>query len=386
MACIFWIIMKEETKFVAFNMQGMHDIDKAVSSLLSKSIDYMNENALANPMAYAKMSGTDVEILSRDSLQAVAPSVGINPEVIDLVSGHSFPDIILKETYYGVEIKSTQKDAWTSTGSSIVESTRDKDAERIYMLFGKLGGIPEFRCKPYQRCLSSIAVTHSPRYIIDMQLNETDTIFTKMNTEYDKFRSLPENEKISYVRKYYLKQVKQRKNQSLKKNEMPWWMGEQTEIDLSFYNDLSTEAKEAMMPRLFVVFPTLFDANSDKRFKPVAVWLCDRYSMICYNMRDAFTAGGTVKKYNGQVLKKTYPAIVGRLIKYLDEIRALLLHPDKDILTDIHDFWDFNYKKDNLLEAWTLALEVEFNKNKELRHIDIRSIIEKGTVNVSAQK
>lgn len=375
--------MEQEPKFVAFNMQGMNHVDHLVTSLMTRSIKYMNECANANPKAYAKMSGSDVEILSCDSLQTVAPSLNIDPKVIKLVSGHTFPDIILSKTVYGVEVKSTQKDAWTSTGSSIVESTRYSKTQRVYMLFGKLGGKPEFRCKPYQYCLSNIAVTHSPRYLIDMQLKEEDTIFAKMEKEYDDFRLLPENEKISYVRKYYLTQAKKRKNESLKKNALPWWMGEQTEVDFSFYNDLTQDAKEAIMPRLFIIFPTLFDEDSDKRFKPVAIWLCDRYSMICYNMRDAFTAGGKIKTYNGQLLQRRYPAIVGRLIKHLDVIKKLLLNPDEDLITDIQDFWDFNYNKNNLFESWISAVENEFKKNKELDFINIRTIIMNGTVNFS---
>ena len=372
--------MEKEPNFVAFNMKGMNHVDELVNSLLIGSIKYMNECAKANPKAYVKMSGSDVEILSRDSMQKIASSLGMDPNRIDLVSGHTFPDIILKKTVYGVEVKSTQKDAWTSTGSSIVESTRYNTTQRVYMLFGKLGGKPEFRCKPYQDCLSNIAVTHSPRYLIDMQLREKDTIFAKMNKDYDDFRILPENEKISYVRKYYLSLVKNRKNEPLKKNSLPWWMNEQTEVDFSFYNDLSANAKEAIMPRLFIIFPTLFDEDSDKRFKPVAIWLCDRYSMICYNMRDAFTAGGKIKCYDGQLLKYRYPAIVGRLIKHLDVIKSLLANPDEELISDIQDFWAFDYDKDNLLESWISALEYEFMKNKELKFIDIRAIVKNGTV------
>ncbi|SFG42459.1 hypothetical protein SAMN05216383_11362 [Prevotella sp. KH2C16] len=350
---------------------------------MSQAIKYMNDRAIRNPKSYGRMSGGDVEELSFKSMREVAPCLSIDPKRIDLVSGHSFPDIILDNTVYGVEIKSTQKDSWTSTGSSIVESTRCSGIERIYMLFGKLGGQPEFRCKPYQRCLSSIAVTHSPRYLIDMQLGEKQTIFAKMNTDYEEFRHLPENEKISYVRKYYLQQAKLRGNENLSQNEMPWWMGQQTGVDWSFYNDLSSFAKEAMMPRLFALFPTLFDSDSDKRFKPVAIWLCDRYSMICYNMRDSFTAGGTVKSYNGKKLDRCYPAIVGRLIKYIDEIKVLLSNPDAELLTDIQDFWDFNYDRENLLESWVKALEAEFSKNKDLSFINLRELLDVGTVEVS---
>ena len=53
--------------------------------------------------------------------------------------------------------------------------------ERIYMTFGKLGGNPiEFLSKPYEQCLYGIAVTHMPRYLIDMRLNQGETIFDKM--------------------------------------------------------------------------------------------------------------------------------------------------------------------------------------------------------------
>ena len=93
-----------------------------------------------------------------------------NPDEIFLISGHKFPDI-LAEKYYGIEVKSTVSDSWTSTGSSIVETTRIKDVEDIYMLFGKLGGdVPQFKCRPYQDVLYDIAVTHSPRYLINMEL------------------------------------------------------------------------------------------------------------------------------------------------------------------------------------------------------------------------
>ena len=121
-----------------------------------------------------------------------------------------------------MEVKSTKADSWTSTGSSIVESTRIKEVESIYMLFGKLGGEhAEFRCRPYEQCLSNIAVTHSPRYLIDMNLE--DTVFDKMKVEYNTFRLLEETEKIAKVRDYY-KKVYATKGKG-KTYQMPWWMG-----------------------------------------------------------------------------------------------------------------------------------------------------------------
>lgn len=85
-----------------------------------------------------------------------------------------------------------------------MESTRDKNVENIYMLFGKLGGkTAEFKCRPYEDCLSDIAVTHSPRYLINMELTKEQTIFSKMGVAYDQLRNAPDS--IEIVRKYYRK-------------------------------------------------------------------------------------------------------------------------------------------------------------------------------------
>ena len=145
------------------------------------------------------------------------------------------------------------------------------------MLFGKLGGItPEFRCKPYQMCLSNIAVTHSPRYLIDMDLNENDNIFTRLKTDYDTFRKLNENEKISHVRQYFKKRADKIKKEQ-KKYEMPWWLGETANVNLRFFADIDKQYKNELISRMFILFLGIFGNDKDK-YKPIALWLCSRYS------------------------------------------------------------------------------------------------------------
>jgi len=363
--------MNTEPRFVAFNLQGMNNTDKLVASLLSESINYMNETAHKQPHSYMKLSGSDVEVLSCKSMKEVAPSLGFPQERIDLISGHVFPDIILHDYNYGVEIKSTQKDSWTSTGSSIVESSRNEEAERIYMLFGKLGGMPEFRCKPYQQCLSNIAVTHAPRYLIDMRLNSSDNIFSKMNTDYNDFRLLPETEKISKVRQYYKEKAK---NEN--KYEMPWWMGETTSVNLSFYNDLTIDDKSGIIARACILFKSLYSKDSKIRYKQISLWLCNNYSLLCPNMRDDFSAGGQCFVINGEQLRRPYPHIVAELLKNHDRIKALLYHPDEDILRSIDEYWDFPYKKDDLYGSWLDMIEDCFNRNPQLSYVPIRELLE----------
>ena len=363
--------MTQEPKFVAFNLEGMNNTDKLVSNLLSASIDYMNKTASQNPVGYKKMSGSDVEELSCSSMKTVAPRVGMPEDRIVLVSGHVFPDIILHTYNYGVEIKSTQKDAWTSTGSSIVESSRSEEADRIYMLFGKLGGEPEFRCKPYQQCLSNIAVTHAPRYLIDMNLDDESNIFSKMDTEYDKFRVLPETDKISKVRQYYIAKAK-----AEHKYEMPWWMGETTNVNLSFYNDIGTEKKSEIQARACILFQSLYSKSSKDRYRPIALWLCNNYSLLCPNMRDEFSAGGQCTIINGKLLKRPYPHIVQEILNNQERIKSLLLSPDEDLLMGIHDFWDFVYDPKDLYNSWLSMLETSFKENPQLSFVPIRKLLE----------
>lgn len=87
------------------------------------------------------MSASNLEIESCRMIQDCCEDTPFDPKQVVLVSGHTFPDIVA-ERYFGVEVKSTKHNHWTSTGSSIVESTRSEWVDNIYMLFGKLGGNP----------------------------------------------------------------------------------------------------------------------------------------------------------------------------------------------------------------------------------------------------
>ena len=212
----------------------------AFAAFMSDVENEMNSLARKDSSFYKKCNAFDLEKCAVETMKMVAPKSEFNPDDINLVSGQSFPDIVLSKQVFGVEVKSTQANHWTSTGSSIVESTRNDYVQYIYMLFGKLGGsTPEFRCKPYEDCLYDIAVTHSPRYLIDMNLKKSDTIFSKMHTTYDEFRN--EEHPIKTVVNYYKTQ--------LPPGERLWWMGDDEpekptgNIILRFWNYLEMKEK-----------------------------------------------------------------------------------------------------------------------------------------------
>lgn len=249
-------------------------------------------------------------------------------KTIQLVSGAHFPDIQI-HNFYGVEVKSTIKNHWTSTGSSILESTRNVDIRRIFMTFGKLGRPVEFRSRPYEECLSDIAVTHYPRYRIDMELGKGQTIFDKIGISYDELRKL--RNPVEPVSKYY------RKN--LNPGESLWWAPDAPPEEQSvpatirIFSALPEEDREELQARLYALFPHILGKSPDKYNKP-ALFLLTHYGIINPSFRDMFSAGGKRElPAKGGVLVRM-PAIFGRIEKYKGLISEIIKETSPRILSE----------------------------------------------------
>ena len=239
-------------------------------------------------------------------------------------------------------------------------------------MFGNLGSVPpQFRFRPYQDCLKNIAVTHSPRYIIDMSIADSNeqNIFQKMNTTYDCYKEMPDTEKIALMRAHYLKHSKDGNY------EMPWWMGETEGITkLSFFSEAKLQEKREMITRALILFPSLYHYRSDSnKYKPLALWLCTRYGRLLYNVRDEFSGSGQLQNINGKRLIKPYPKIAKTVLDYRANVKKLLQDPDKELLIDISEMWDFPYQRDNLYGSWINMVTKEFKNNKDTSFIDIKT-------------
>ena len=321
---------------------------------MNKTNTYMNK--LAQDTNY--YVGCDSKQLEKEVLSAMkeqCKGTSFLPDDIQLVSGQRFPDIIASK-HFGVEVKSTKENKWVSTGSSIVESTRIEDVNHIYMLFGKLGGKPiEFKCKPYYNCLYDIAVTHSPRYLIDMEITQERTIFSKMGIEYDKFRL--SEDPISTVRSYYLEKIKKEKRMA-----MPWWIGSETvtspTLRLWSGRSLDQEKQNIYKAQLLILFPTeICNSNHDR----APLWLCIRHSIINTHFRDLFTAGGQV-----QIENCCCPAIIKRILRVAPIVKQILL--EESLLFDIKDNNpDLFYAKDKYA-YWVLQVSKQYPQIKQLKN------------------
>ena len=270
-------------------------------SLMRRTDALLNADALQRPEYYVRRGGNPLEDDVKAALDECAKGTPFE-NTIEKVSGQKFPDIVAAR-FYGVEVKSTKENHWTSTGSSILESSRIADVERIFMTFGKLGGNPiEFMSRPYEECLYGIAVTHMPRYLIDMRLAKGGTIFDTMGVPYDELRVM--DNPIVPVSRYYRSQ--------LKPGESLWWAGDAADdtvpATIRLWNKVPLEEKRRYVAYGCANFPEIFGGNYDR----YTLWLTSR-GIVDPHIRDQFSAGGQVYMTLSDGSEVKFPGVYKRI-------------------------------------------------------------------------
>jgi hypothetical protein len=309
-------------------------ITEVFQSLLDSTLETLKIDSKLNQRKYLEFLGNKLEKVVADTMSFRAKGTPFE-NTIELISGQKFPDIIANK-YYGVEVKTTKQNHWTTTGNSVLEGTRVDGIERIFMFFGKMISPIEFKCRPYEECLSEVVVTHSPRYLINMDLAEGETIFDKLSVPYNTLRKT--SNPIKPIIEYY--------RQFLKPGEEVWWMDQEdvksTGFIIKLWNNLSINTRREMMVKSMVFFPEIFSNRPDK-FNRLAVWLINFQGIVCPNIRDVFTAGGQgsidwkEKQYFG------IPRIIIKMMNSLSEIETLLQESEKETLKE---YWNIK-PKDN---------------------------------------
>lgn len=78
----------------------------------------------------------------------------------------AFPDIAMGE--FGVEVKFTLNDTWRSIANSVLETQRIESVKHIYIIFGKMGGVPEVRWADYEKSVIHVRTSHVPRFEVEL--------------------------------------------------------------------------------------------------------------------------------------------------------------------------------------------------------------------------
>lgn len=317
----------------------------AFKQLLSDSHRVISEKAEFEPEYFLKRTAIDFEMDVFDSICEAAKGTDFDKTIL-LISGHKFPDIVIGRCY-GVEVKTTKQNHWKSTGNSVLESTRIEDVERIYIFFAKLIDPLGFRIRLYQDCLYDIAVTHSPRYLIDMGMNSGESVFNKIGLSYDELRTL--NNPIRPIVDYY--------RSISKRGEEPWWMesGETPELFLkptvSLWSNLSADEQVIIRNESMARFPEVFGRSASK-YQNLASWLAARHGIVDSSLRDRFSAGGRV---NLEVNHRIYHRLP-RVFHHLKVNAREILEGVKTLPPDEAKYYwrlDFEPDHDQIISEWT---------------------------------
>lgn len=238
-----------------------------------------------------------------DVLRVVATGakIDINPTF----HPHAFPDI--RANGYGIEVKTTNKDSWLSVGNSIFEGMRDPGIERIYVVFGKMGGMPSVKWGRYEDRITHVRISHAPRFVLEM--DRDSSLFGKMQISYDEFAKQSPDEKMRYVRLY--------SRGRLKPGERLWWLEDENSegkpLQVRLYMSLTKPEKIKLRAEGTLLFPQVVAGSRVKdKYTGPAFFFLTYHNIFCPQTRDLFTAGSVAGKERGgnyllRALKKIEP-------------------------------------------------------------------------------
>jgi hypothetical protein len=239
---------------------------------------------------------------------------------------------------FGVEVKTTNKDNWQSVGNSVFEGMRDEAVKKIYVVFGKMGGMPAVRWGHYEKCINHVRISHAPRFCLEME--NPEPLFDKLQISYDDFCKLPAKEKMRHIRKY--------SRDRRKPGEQIWWIEDENSLGvplaIRLYTSLTKEEKIKLRAECSILFPEICKGSRAKgKYKDVSFFLLKYHNVIANQTRDLFSAGSVAgKERGGHYLSRALKAIE-------NELREAALRLDADL---IEEYWLVNVPPEQRIAEW----------------------------------
>jgi hypothetical protein len=235
---------------------------------------------------------------------------------------HRFPDVIINTPLgsWGIEVKSSKSKNWETLGGSINESTRVSGLNEIYILFGKnINNRVHVKIKEFSRCVKSVAVTHSPRYLIDMEIENGNDIFSLLNTTYQKVCT---HDQPFEIFKEHFKEKARRSNTKfwfLSDDERERSSETYQELEWKFFNQISEFEQDKLIAEAIILYPSDLFGSSRSFYDNANLFFLGR-NVISNSMRDNFTAGGRIL-IDGYLVPQKYSLLMDEnilnLINYL---------------------------------------------------------------------
>ena len=301
-------------------------------------------------------SGEDFEACVVEAVHAALDDLGLTATVHYTPGGHTFPDIVIEFSNgekYGIEVKSSASatsKSWKINGNSVLGSTKENVID-TYIVFGKTAmGNQAFRFKRYEDAVANVAVTHSPRYAIDMDIAPGETFFDKSGLTYQQI-SESENP-IGLITSYFKSQ-----------GQRAWWLAESTPAAIRMFANLSVTEQSELLGYCFARFPEVF-SNSPQKFHRSAMWLVTDRSVVSPSLRDNFTAGGRMDIVLGDRTYKDLARIFHNLHDYREWVIKSLEEASAD---ELKEDWDYHWPLEDTLrtkvDAWISVIASKIPDN-----------------------
>lgn len=209
----------------------------------------------------------------------------------------AFPDIAMDE--FGVEVKFTLNDTWRSIANSVLETQRVEGVKYIYVVFGKMGGVPEVRWGEYEESVVHVRTSHVPRFEVEIAADgeeKRESLFKQMGISYDDFRQLEMQKKMKYIRAYAKK---------IHPDGKLWWIEDSNAeehtlpIQARLYTNLTTEEKTRLRAEAALLCPNIVKSGRDRnKYDNVVLYLLTYRGVLCHQARDLFSAGSVANPKN----------------------------------------------------------------------------------------
>jgi hypothetical protein len=250
-------------------------------SLLNTLCNQLTEESLKLGFETAKAFETRVREVVEQHLKDQSIIIDFDPHP------QAFPDIAVGE--FGIEVKFSLSDTWRSVANSVLERNRIDSIKTIYIVFGKMGGIPAVQWGEYEKCVMHVRTSHVPRF--EVELFTEKSLFDQLGISYEEFRKLPMHEKMTHIRGYA--------RGRLKKGERLWWLDDgsaSTDYSLPIaarlYTELSDKEKLQLRAEAVLLCPQVVKpSRSRNKYDDVALYLLTYHGVLAHQTRDLFSAG-----------------------------------------------------------------------------------------------
>lgn len=294
-------------------------------SLIERVLAFLTEDCKRRPQCYKK-SGEEFEPLVVQAVGMALQSLEICANINYTPGGHGFPDIVLhgaNGAKYGIEVKSSASGgkSWKINGNSVMGTTKEAGILENVIVFGKLRGEEsEFRARNYEQSVVNVGVTHSPRFLIDLDTPVGESFFERSGITYNQLNSA--DNPIKLITDYFLG-IGQR----------AWWLAESTPAAIRMFSSLPKNEQNHLRGYAFAHFPELFSRSTSKFYRFMS-WLVSEKSIVDAALRDKFTAGGKVTLNVRGTIYHSVPQIFKNFYQYRDYVLLELDHGDLEQLSE----------------------------------------------------